>query len=75
MLPGDKCLLIIADPHNDFYVYLERTRELATALSRGNKSKKCIREERVGDDVLIAYDETSRVLAICSVKMVATVSA
>jgi hypothetical protein len=65
LLPKEKCLLVVNDNQKYISVYLEGIVGMDGALKRDRGYKKRIPVEKVGVDVLISYDETKRMLAVC----------
>ena len=68
LLENERLLLVLADRDKDS-VYLERLSEMDAAIQRGKPIKALLRAE-VGEDVLFAYDEKKRMLALCASKKV-----
>ncbi|KAJ3555967.1 hypothetical protein NM688_g2284 [Phlebia brevispora] len=66
LLDGQRCLLVVEDA-DGVAVYLEQAQHIAAAAER-RQCKKQLRRERVGNDVLMAYDESKRMLAVCAVE-------
>ena len=64
LLENERLLLILAD-RDKYSVYLERLSELDAAIQRG-KPIKALNHAEVGGDVLFAYDEMKRMLAVCA---------
>jgi hypothetical protein len=64
LLENERLLLVLADRDKDS-VYLERLSEMDAAIQRG-KPIKALNHAEVGGDVLFAYDEKKRMLAVCA---------
>lgn len=64
LLENERLLLVLAD-QDDHVVYLERLSDMDAAIQRGKPIKSLDRDE-VGEDVLFAYDETQRLLSVCT---------
>lgn len=62
------CLLVI-ESQGDHWVYLERLYELEHAL-RAGRHKKQFRSDKLGGKLVLTYDETKRMLAVCAVEKV-----
>lgn len=69
LLQADRCLLVIDDVDGDFMVYLERIHDLSAAVAAGRNKKRVVKQ-KIGDQVLLAYDETKRMLAVCGAEKV-----
>ena len=64
LLENERLLLVLADRDNHV-VYIERLSDMDAAIQRGRPIKALDRDE-VGEDVLFAYDETQRLLSMCT---------
>ena len=64
LLENERLLLVLAD-YDSHVVYLERLCDMDAAIQRGKPVKALDRDE-VGEDVLFAYDETQRLLSVCT---------
>ncbi|KAF9531678.1 hypothetical protein CPB83DRAFT_848544 [Crepidotus variabilis] len=62
----DKLLLIVDDNQGTFSVYLESVVSIGNAI-KASRPRKVIKQEKTGKDVVIAYDETKRMLALHAV--------
>ncbi|KAI9460720.1 hypothetical protein F5148DRAFT_255942 [Russula earlei] len=67
VLETERLLLILLN-RQKFYIYLERLPEMNAAIRQG-RSVKALSCEKLGDEVLFAFDETKRSLAVCSSTM------
>jgi hypothetical protein len=66
ILDGGKLLLIIEDSEV-LCVYLDSPAALDHALSRGRSSaKRTLHRDKIGSDVILAYDEQKRMLSVCA---------
>ncbi|TFY78518.1 hypothetical protein EWM64_g5495 [Hericium alpestre] len=65
LLENDKMLLILDDGSGKISVYLESLATLDGAIGR-QKVKKTLHQEKIGRDFSFAFDETKRMLAVCS---------
>ncbi|KAJ7117660.1 hypothetical protein C8R44DRAFT_791229 [Mycena epipterygia] len=66
LLDGGKLLLIIEDPEH-LYVFLDHPVNLDHAISRGQPSaKRFLHRDKIGKDVILAYDEQKRMLSLCA---------
>jgi hypothetical protein len=64
ILENERLLLVLLD-QDRAVIYLERLLEMDVAIRR-NRYAKCLSREKLGNDVLFAFDETKRALAVCS---------
>ncbi|KAJ7763628.1 hypothetical protein DFH07DRAFT_1059276 [Mycena maculata] len=65
LLESGKLLLIIETPEV-LYIYLESPAALENAVSRGRASaKRVLHRDKIGKEVLLAYDEQKRMLSLC----------
>jgi hypothetical protein len=65
LVSNDMCLLIVDDGHGKTGVFLETLDNIGAAL-KGRRHKKLLHHDRIGHFPLFAFDETKRMLAICS---------
>lgn len=65
LLTKKKCLLILDDGKRNLDVYLEPLETLSNAV-QNKRAKKHIHGERLGQNAVIAYDETKRTLVVCT---------
>ena len=73
LLENEKLLLVLADLDRHS-IYLDHVTAMDAVIQRGNvlKTLHC---DKVGDDVLFAYDEAKRMLTICaSARVSSTIS-
>lgn len=68
ILENEKLLLILVDGDNVF-IYLDRLPAISTTIGRMRPVKR-LNLEKLGQDVLFAFDETKRALAVCASKKV-----
>jgi hypothetical protein len=71
LLENEKFLLILADQGNHA-IYLESLMEMDSAIQRARVVKTLMRD-KIGEDVLFAYDEAKRTLVICASTKVSSV--
>lgn len=64
LLEGEKLLLVIASCAGDLKVYLEDLADMDGAIARGRA--KLLNREKVGQEFLLAYDESKKQLAVVS---------
>jgi hypothetical protein len=64
LLEGEKLLLVIADRTGNLTVYLDGLAEVDGAIWRGRG--KALNREKIGQDFLLAYDESKRMLGVVS---------
>ena len=72
LLDGEKLLLILVD-RVKVIVYLERLSAMNIAIQR-RRPIKVLSREKLEQDVLFAFDETTRALAVCAPTKVLYVS-
>ncbi|RPD81278.1 hypothetical protein L226DRAFT_549908 [Lentinus tigrinus ALCF2SS1-7] len=65
LLPGSRCFLITRDRAGDGCIYVSSTATLQDAVSR--RPTKELKRDKIGENILLSYDESKRILAICSV--------
>ncbi|PPQ72320.1 hypothetical protein CVT26_007277 [Gymnopilus dilepis] len=65
LLPESKLLLLVDDRKDTILVFCDTLSQIGNAV-KGRRSRKQIRREKTGQDVLIAFDEGKRMLAICA---------
>ncbi|KIJ07204.1 hypothetical protein PAXINDRAFT_19596 [Paxillus involutus ATCC 200175] len=64
LLEGEKLLLVVADRNGNLIVYLEGLAGVDGAIQRGRG--KALNREKIGQDFLLAYDESKRMLGVVS---------
>ncbi|KIJ06916.1 hypothetical protein PAXINDRAFT_19882 [Paxillus involutus ATCC 200175] len=64
LLEGEKLLLVVADRNGNLTVYLEGLAGVDGAIQRGRG--KALNREKIGQDFLLAYDESKRMLGVVS---------
>ena len=64
MLEGERLLLVITDHTGNLNVYLESLAGMDAAISRGRG--KPLNREKIGQEFLLAYDESKKMLAVVS---------
>ncbi|KAI0246219.1 hypothetical protein BJV78DRAFT_1286673 [Lactifluus subvellereus] len=64
LLENERLLLILVD-RDKVAIYLERLPVMSMAIQR-DRPIKSLNRERLGQDVLFAFDETKRALAVCA---------
>ena len=64
LLENGKLLLVLAD-RDRHSIYLETLSGMDAAIKRG-KATKPLNRDKVGEDVLFAYDEAKRMLTVCA---------
>jgi hypothetical protein len=72
LLENEKLLLILAD-RDKYYIYLQHLSNMDAAIQQG-KTIKVLPLKKVGEDLLFAFDEVKRMLAVCSSLKVSTMS-
>jgi hypothetical protein len=64
ILADDKCLLVIDDTHGNITIYCDQMSSMDAAV-RQKRFRKSLNRDKIGQDFLLAYDETKRMLAVC----------
>ncbi|KAF8837464.1 hypothetical protein BDN67DRAFT_983236 [Paxillus ammoniavirescens] len=64
LLEGEKLLLVVADRNGNLTVYLEGLAGIDGAIQRGRG--KALNRDKIGQDFLLAYDESKRMLGVVS---------
>lgn len=64
LLEGERLLLVLAD-RDKHAIYLERLAEMDAAIKQG-RPIKALNRDKMGEEVLFAYDEAKRTLAVCA---------
>jgi hypothetical protein len=72
LLESEKLLLILVDPVR-VTIYLERLPAMDMAIQR-HRPVKVLNREKLEQDILFAFDETKRSLAVCAPNKVRVVS-
>lgn len=69
VLNDSRCLLVTRNERGVVSVYLERLLDLEGAV-KSSRAKKTLSADKVQGDLLISFDETKRMLAVCVVDKV-----
>ncbi|TCD67573.1 hypothetical protein EIP91_012270 [Steccherinum ochraceum] len=64
LLPDERCLVITESQSDQIVVFLDKCLDIGRAVEN-HRSRKILYREKLGHDVLFAYDETKRMLAVC----------
>ncbi|KAI6101021.1 hypothetical protein EDD16DRAFT_1844403 [Pisolithus croceorrhizus] len=64
LLQGEKLLLIVTDRIGNLTVYLDHLTAIEAAITRGRG--KTLNREKIGQDFVLAFDESKRMLSIVS---------
>lgn len=64
LLQDDRCLLVIGYTH-EVLIYLEKIDSIENAV-HNSRFKKRLHKEKIGNDFLLAFDESKRMLAVCA---------
>ena len=64
LLPAEKILLIVADRTGNLSVYLESLTAIDNAISK--QRGKSLNREKIGQDFVLAFDESKRMLSVVS---------
>ncbi|KAI0774120.1 hypothetical protein C8Q74DRAFT_810377 [Fomes fomentarius] len=67
LLPNSRCLLIVQDRFGDCKIYVSTTVNLHEVVAR--RPTKELKRDKIGDNFLLSYDESKRVLAVCSISL------
>ncbi len=65
MVMTSKCLLVIDDGRDNLNIYLENLSTLENVIRR-NHPRKVLHKDKLGDNLIIAYEETKRMLLLCA---------
>ncbi|KAF9443582.1 hypothetical protein P691DRAFT_778790 [Macrolepiota fuliginosa MF-IS2] len=65
LLSNDRILVVVDDQREHFLFYLENSVSIGNALEYSRR-KRNIRKDKVGQDILVAYDEAKRTLVLCA---------
>jgi hypothetical protein len=65
ILGNDRCVLIVERPDGNISIFCERLSALDNAV-RNERYKKLLHRDKIGQDVLLAFDEQKRMLAVCT---------
>ncbi len=67
LLASGKCLLIVDDnlPEGNLNIYLEQLSMLDNAIQH-NRHKKLLHKGKLGENLVIAFDEIKRMLLLCA---------
>ncbi|KAI1789533.1 hypothetical protein LXA43DRAFT_1153915 [Ganoderma leucocontextum] len=63
LLPKSHCILVTRDRTGEARVYVSSTTHLSHALDR--RPAKQLKRDKIGEKLLLAYDESKRILAVC----------
>lgn len=65
LLENDRLLLIVQDNQGNLFVFLEALAGIDFAIAH-NKHKKQLHREKIGQDFILTFDESKKMLALCS---------
>ncbi len=65
LVASGKCLLMVDDGRGIINIYLEQLSVLDNAI-RQNRPRKVLHKDKLGENPVIAYDETKRMLLLCA---------
>ncbi|KAI0089047.1 hypothetical protein BDY19DRAFT_993280 [Irpex rosettiformis] len=68
LLERDKCLLITSNSQGDLRIFLDRLVNIDQAVAQPNGWKKQLVAEKIGGESVVAFDESRRMLAICTIE-------
>ena len=57
--------MLVVGFRQDILIYLERTDVIGNAIYH-SRFKKKLHKEKIGNDFLLAFDESKRMLAVCA---------
>jgi hypothetical protein len=55
----------VDDRRDNIYIYLETLLAIGNAIDR-RRVRRTIHQDKIGRDILVAYDESKRMLALCA---------
>ncbi|KAI0796932.1 hypothetical protein C8Q75DRAFT_796662 [Abortiporus biennis] len=67
LLEDNRCLLVTQSTNGLIEIFLDHHNDLGRAISTG-RFKKQFHQEKIGNDLLVTYDEVKRFLAVCAVE-------
>ena len=70
LLANERCLLIIDNSQGNFLIYLQNVKSLDGGNLNAVQCMKPLHHDKLGSDVIFAFDETTRLLSLCSVHTV-----
>ena len=70
LLANERCLLIIDNSQGNFLIYLQNVKSLDGGNLSAVQCMKPLHHDKLGSDVIFAFDETTRLLSLCSVHTV-----
>jgi hypothetical protein len=73
MLLGNERLLLVLADRDNYALYLEHLSEMDAAIQRA-KAIRSLNRDKIGEDVLFAYDEVKRMLVVCAPAKVCSMS-
>lgn len=69
LLAEQSCLLVVGKDNGDIGVFVEKLGELQFAIEHW-RTKKLLHQDKIAGDCLVAFDETKRMLVVCSIEKV-----
>ena len=70
LLERDRCLLVTSNSQGDLRIFLDRLVNIDQAVTAPNGWKKQLVAEKMGGLSVVAFDESRRMLAICTIEKV-----
>jgi hypothetical protein len=65
VLEKERVLLIVDDRRDNLSIYLESLTAIGNAIDR-RRVRRSVHQDKIGRDILVAYDESKRMLALCA---------
>ena len=65
LLVNERCLLILADSQGNVLFYCDKLSAINNAVFQ-RRSRKVLHRDKIGQDFRTAFDESKRMLAVCS---------
>jgi hypothetical protein len=63
-LEHEKLLLVLSDQQGTIYIFLEALAAIEGAIKR-KKSRRHLHRDKLGHEVIMAFDEAKRMLVVC----------
>lgn len=64
LLQGDRLLLVLIDRNTNLHLHLDRLNDIENSIGRGHG--KILHRNKIGDEILLAFDESQAMLALIS---------
>jgi hypothetical protein len=66
VLENDRVLLVVDDQSDRFKVYLDKISTIGDALQNSRPRKTIFKHDKLGQELLVSFDETRRLLVLCA---------